>query len=60
MLALLLSDAFAQQPEAEPPPPDLLEFLGSWEQPADASAADLIDMLDVWDGFIQTKADDDE
>lgn len=60
MLALLLGDVHAQQPDAEPPPPDLLEFLGSWEQPADAGPGDLIDLLDVWDSYIATRAGDDE
>ena len=60
MLALLLGDVFAQQPDAELPPGDLLEFLGSWEQPADADPGDLIDMLDVWDDFFASRNEDDE
>ena len=60
MLALLIGDALAQDPAGEQPPPDLLEFLGSWEQPADADTGDLVEMLDVWDSLMPVRADDDE
>lgn len=60
MFTLLIGVAFAQQTGSEQPPPDLLEFLGSWEQPADTTAGEFVDMLDVWDGLIPAGANDDE
>ncbi len=60
VLALLIGDALAQQAEVEPPAPDLLEFLGSWEQPADANPGEFVDLLDVWDSLLPTRADEDE
>jgi len=60
MFALLIGDALAQQADGEHPPADLLEFLGSWEQPADANAGDFVDLLEVWDSLLPAGTDEDE
>ena len=60
VFVLLTGDGFAQQVESEQPTPDLLEFLGSWEQPADSTTSEFIEMLDVWDSLVPGAAEDDE
>ena len=61
MFVLLTGNAFAQQAESvQPPSPDLLEFLGSWEQPEDASTSEFIELLDVWDSLVPNGNDDDD